>query len=460
MKKIILLYLVLCLTNVFSISCFGDEVLPNWLTYRHYTCMAIEYKYQYASRYYLCRNQDQIKEFFDLLENEKKTNMSAYIDPDTYSVINVKFVSDTDEHLGMQIALSGDYAGLAKIENEYHPKIHILSKNLMEVLNKIMTKENAVAFSDTSQPAVIELAKRGIVWGYPDGSFKPDAPVTRAEFISLLMRNDKGFDNYNYAEKYHGNKYHDVPDNAYYASCLYYATEKSIIYGSADGYYYPDENISLQDMYLMFARADQFVYLEDKAVYRTNDNIDGASDYAHGAIESLLAFKLIDGKSDFLKSASRLDVVRLIDAVPQERYADSIYYELDLNKNGFDGYEDLSFRAASIDFFIMKKTLPNEGCGYIVQDPEAFFDIIWKYNYYSNWELTELIDKYAPNIKKYLDSNPDVKNRIADEKGNIYYIPWLVKGQQKGGFFMRTSGRNEKTAQMIMKWYDHYFEDL
>ncbi|NQX58375.1 extracellular solute-binding protein [Paenibacillus qinlingensis] len=37
--------------------------------------------------------------------------------------------------------------------------------------------------------------------------------------------------------------------------------------------------------------------------------------------------------------------------------------------------------------------------------------------------LNELIDKYAPNIKKFLDANPDVKKSITDPKGNIYALP-------------------------------------
>ena len=36
--------------------------------------------------------------------------------------------------------------------------------------------------------AVNELAARGIVNGYPDGSFKPEQTATRAEVATLLVR--------------------------------------------------------------------------------------------------------------------------------------------------------------------------------------------------------------------------------------------------------------------------------
>ncbi|MGO0122593.1 S-layer homology domain-containing protein [Desulfothermobacter acidiphilus] len=39
-----------------------------------------------------------------------------------------------------------------------------------------------------AEGAVAELAAKGLVSGYPDGTFKPDKPVTRAELASLLSR--------------------------------------------------------------------------------------------------------------------------------------------------------------------------------------------------------------------------------------------------------------------------------
>ncbi|MCF0138261.1 MAG: S-layer homology domain-containing protein [Oscillospiraceae bacterium] len=35
---------------------------------------------------------------------------------------------------------------------------------------------------------IIEAAKQGLVMGYPDGSFRPNAPVTRAQFVTMLWR--------------------------------------------------------------------------------------------------------------------------------------------------------------------------------------------------------------------------------------------------------------------------------
>ncbi|MEW5936086.1 MAG: S-layer homology domain-containing protein [Bacillota bacterium] len=38
-----------------------------------------------------------------------------------------------------------------------------------------------------AEAIVAEAAEAGIVNGYPDGTFRPDTPVTRAEYIKLLV---------------------------------------------------------------------------------------------------------------------------------------------------------------------------------------------------------------------------------------------------------------------------------
>ncbi len=47
-------------------------------------------------------------------------------------------------------------------------------------------------FSDTEQhwaeEYITALAKAGIITGYPDGKFKPEAPITRAEMVAMLTR--------------------------------------------------------------------------------------------------------------------------------------------------------------------------------------------------------------------------------------------------------------------------------
>ena len=51
--------------------------------------------------------------------------------------------------------------------------------------------------------------------------------------------------------------------------------------------------------------------------------------------------------------------------------------------------------------------------------------------------LNDLIEKHAPNYKKFLDENPDVKKYTTASDGNIYYIPFVQDGETSTGWFIR-----------------------
>lgn len=51
--------------------------------------------------------------------------------------------------------------------------------------------------------------------------------------------------------------------------------------------------------------------------------------------------------------------------------------------------------------------------------------------------LDKLIDDYAPNIKKFLEENPDVKARATGPDGQIWYIPFVQDGVAQSGWWIR-----------------------
>ncbi|BCS80548.1 rhamnogalacturonan lyase family protein [Anaerocellum diazotrophicum] len=67
-------------------------------------------------------------------------------------------------------------------------------KFLVRILEQqgITINGDTIQFKDINNPSYIEIIskayKLGIVKGYPDGTFKPEKSVTRAEFIAMLMR--------------------------------------------------------------------------------------------------------------------------------------------------------------------------------------------------------------------------------------------------------------------------------
>ena len=85
--------------------------------------------------------------------------------------------------------------------------------------------------------AVTTLAGKGVISGYPDGTFKPNAPITRAEFVTMAM-------NFADADKGTACSFPDVPQNMWYYGAIAGATQNGWISGYPDGTFGPDRYIT------------------------------------------------------------------------------------------------------------------------------------------------------------------------------------------------------------------------
>ena len=57
--------------------------------------------------------------------------------------------------------------------------------------------------------------------------------------------------------------------------------------------------------------------------------------------------------------------------------------------------------------------------------------------------LDDLINAHAPNLKRFLDANPEVRQAITAPDGHIYFIPYLPDGKYARGWFVRTDWLDE-----------------
>ena len=104
--------------------------------------------------------------------------------------------------------------------------------------------------ANTTFTALYNVVKNTYISGYPDGSFRPDATVTRAEIASMLARLSKDF---NANSSYNGTA-NDVTANAWYANAVNFGMQKGIISGHQDGGFHPNENITRAEFASMLAR--------------------------------------------------------------------------------------------------------------------------------------------------------------------------------------------------------------
>ena len=127
------------------------------------------------------------------------------------------------------------------------------------------------------------------VVGYPDGEFKPDNSISRAEVSALLARLTDGFEE---NEKY-TSAFPDIISGAWYENYVGFEENKNIIIGYPDGEFKPDRFITRAEFAAMIAR------------YTSLDCADG-SDYpfldikqwAHAQITACHKAGYIEGYED------------------------------------------------------------------------------------------------------------------------------------------------------------------
>ncbi|BAZ53490.1 S-layer domain-containing protein [Nostoc sp. NIES-4103] len=113
-----------------------------------------------------------------------------------------------------------------------------------------------------------ELSQRGVIAGFPDGSFRPEEPVTRAQFAAMV---NKAFQK---AQQRQGIRFADVPSN-YWA---YNAIQQAYTIGFLSGYpgnrFEPNQAIPRQQV---------LVALANGLEYSASNNVEGTLQYFNDA---------------------------------------------------------------------------------------------------------------------------------------------------------------------------------
>lgn len=107
------------------------------------------------------------------------------------------------------------------------------------------------AFSDINghwaQDIINEWASYKVVNGYPDGTFKPDNYITRAEFAQVIKNLLK-------LEKKADKDFTDVAKDAWYYDAVMCVAKAEIMNGDGNGTFRPDDYITREEALLAYAR--------------------------------------------------------------------------------------------------------------------------------------------------------------------------------------------------------------
>lgn len=157
----------------------------------------------------------------------------------------------------------------------------------------------SVAFSQTrfndiqgtwAQPCIEQLAQQQIVSGYPDGSFKPNAPVTRAEFAAML---GKAFPDISAVRI--GGKFADVPTRHWANAAIGKAYQTGFMAGYPGGIFQPNQNIPRVQALVSLSSGLKYVPAQPSAetLNAAFDDVTGIPEYSRSAIAAAVEKQLV-----------------------------------------------------------------------------------------------------------------------------------------------------------------------
>lgn len=155
----------------------------------------------------------------------------------------------------------------------------------------VVTPAHMVEYKDIkghfAEEEIEALAQKGIIAGFEDGTFKPNSPVTRAQFCKLVAL---AFDLKSDSKE---KDFADVASDAWYKEYADILSSKNIV--SGDGInFYPDNTITRQDASVILYKT---LNILGKTYVGTAEfaDFDDISQYAKESVEALAANGIIKG---------------------------------------------------------------------------------------------------------------------------------------------------------------------
>ena len=148
-------------------------------------------------------------------------------------------------------------------------------------------------FSDISEhwasSEIIELAQKGIINGFDDGSYKPDETVTRAQFLCALLKA------FNVELQEYEKIFEDVSENDWYTQYVITAYKLGIVKGIDEDKFAPAQNITREQMCVMLEKLYTPTEMGEYAEFSDADRI---SEWAADAVLKMSSAGIIQGREN------------------------------------------------------------------------------------------------------------------------------------------------------------------
>lgn len=171
----------------------------------------------------------------------------------------------------------------------------ILTVMMLCTANTVFARDYAQRFWDVPKDYwgfeyIADLAERGVIKGYEDGSFKPENIVLRSEWAKMMVTaaglsvNDNGT---------------YFTDTTGHWANSYINTAKNYLTGYSDGSYRPDQAATREDVTVAMVKLKGYDLSDvDYSYLNTFRDVDSISNYAKGYVAVAIKNNLISGFED------------------------------------------------------------------------------------------------------------------------------------------------------------------
>ena len=217
------------------------------------------------------------------------------------SYVMRKFIAIAVALLMIVLSMPTAFAASDDLSNHQESKT-LLSTGLTDISNHWASAD------------IDKWVSKGLVKGYIDGSFKPDNPISRAEFAAIVNRV------FGYTKR-SGSSFKDVSAGAWYYEDISKAFAAGILKGDTSGRFRPEAPLSRQEAAIVIYRAFDLKAKDINSASRFSD-ANKISSWSKEAISAMAEGGYISGRGANafgpLSDITRAESVKMLDSVVGE----------------------------------------------------------------------------------------------------------------------------------------------
>jgi hypothetical protein len=325
-------------------------------------------------------------------------------------------------------------------------------------MGEVDAPEEPEPFTDTQDEVVAKAYGLGLVSGYPDGTFQPDAALTRQEFFNLCHRALLAFGWIPAQEDF--SDLEEFVDKAQIADWALESTQAmvgiGVVYGKSDNTIVPRQDTTSEEALALFYRTYTYMMQWDVDV---KDSFENVSDWAAENVAEMMRLALVPSTllgTDLTASISRGDMCRMALLAYKKVKDDDLSY-MEIPESPFSDTEDpdiiLGYYMGLISGFPDGTFRPEDSI-----TREQIFAITVNF-------LRALDYPFDDNRLIDLDSYPDgaAINEYARPATRLLLSLGILQGSTSGELMPRSETSRQEAMSFFLRAYHYmvkYLDDL